>query len=70
MVSVDTVIYILSGLVALLTVIMFSRKIRRSGKKHDDPWQTAAPTRQKSYLAKERIKQPRVVPPPQLFRQP
>ncbi|GIS44295.1 MAG: hypothetical protein CMA73_03765 [Euryarchaeota archaeon] len=70
MVSVDTVIYILSGLVALLTVILFSRKIRRSGKKQDDPWQTSAPTPQKSYLAKERIKQPRVVPPPHLFRQP
>lgn len=70
MFSADTVIYILSGLVALLTVILFSRKIRKSGKKQDDPWQTSAPKPQKNYLAKERIKQPRVVPPPHLFRQP
>ncbi|MBJ03398.1 MAG: hypothetical protein CMB65_01685 [Euryarchaeota archaeon] len=70
MVGADSVIYILSGLVALLTVILFSRKIRRSGKKQDDPWQTYAPAPQKNYLAKERIKQPRVVPPAHLFRQP
>lgn len=70
MVSADSVIYILSSLVALLTVILFSRKIRRSGKKQDDPWQTSAPTSQKKYLAKERVKQPRVAPPPHLFRQP
>ena len=70
MVSAGAVIYILSGLVALLTVILFSRKVRRSGKKQDDPWQTSALPSQKKYLAKERVKQPRVVPPPQLFRQP
>ena len=70
MASADSVIYILSSLVALLTVILFSRKIRRSGKKQDDPWQTSAPTSQKKYLAKERVKQPRVAPPPHLFRQP
>ena len=70
MVGADAVIYILSGLVALLTVVLFSRKIRRRGKKQDDPWQMSAPTSQKKYLTKELIKQPRVVPPPHLFRQP
>ena len=67
--EVNLMIYTLSTLVAFLTLVLFTQKVRRRKYKRVDPWQTHAPAPRNKTYAKERITQPRVMPPPHLFRQ-
>ena len=69
MVEVNMMIYTLSALVALLSVLLISQKVRRRKQKQVDPWETRAPSPNKKMYAKERMATPRMVPPPAyLFR--
>jgi hypothetical protein len=69
MIEVNMMIYTLSVLVALLSVLLISQKVRRRKQKLVDPWGTRAPSPKKKMYAKERMAIPRMVPPPAyLFR--
>ena len=69
MIEVNMMIYILSALVALLSVLLISQKVRRRKQKLVDPWETLAPSPKKRMYAKERMATPRMAPPPAyLFR--
>ena len=68
MIGTNGLIYVLTVLVVLLTMILFVRVIRSRPNVSPDPWQTPLPVNKARQ--RNRTPQPMVVPPPpQMFQQ-
>ncbi len=69
MLNIIALIYILSILVSVLSLRVVSQKFRKRMNKRENPWMGSTPLPSKHIAPNQRMGQPSVLPPPQMFRQ-
>ena len=64
----NNIIYILSGILVLLSLQLMIRTVKRQKKQPVNIWETAIPQQNKNWQRATTL-QPQVAPPPYMFRQ-